>query len=472
MRFTRRGVLAFGGAAIGAGAATFAATRKLPESAAPEPAAVAATELRPDLPKPDFFRLASGDDWDQVRSQFSLSPDWVHLSALLFASHPGIVSNAIDEYRRRLDNDPVQYLHENNDRLRDASMAAAAKYLAIETKQIALTESTTMGLGLVYHGLRLKPGQEILTTEQDYYVTYEATRLAARRAGATVRRIPLFEDIDDVTEAALAERVASAIKPETRVLALTWVHSSSGLRIPARKIADAVAEINAKREEPDQVLFVLDGVHGFGNQDITMEALGCDFLIVSCHKWLFGPRGTGLVAAGKRGFKDVMPSIPSFTDGTAWSAWQRGKDSPDAIQTGWGFMPGGFKAFEHQWALAEAFAFHAAIGKTKIAERTATLNTRLKDGLADISHVRLITPRKPELSAGIVSFDIDGFTPNAATKRLREHRIVASIAPYARPHVRLTPAITNSPAEVDYALQVIADLRPPLTATRPTGKKG
>ena len=89
-----------------------------------------------------------------------------------------------------------------------------------------------------------------------------------------------------------------------------------------------------------------------------------------------------------------------------------------------------------------------------------------------IAHVRLVTPRAPELSAGIVSFDIEGFTPNAATKRLREHRIVASVAPYARPHVRLTPAITNTPAEIDYALEVIADLRPPQTATRTSGKKG
>lgn len=467
MNFSRRGLLALGGAAIGAGAATFAATRKEPETVLPKAEVAPAPEPRPALPQ-----LVSGDDWDKVRAQFSLSSEVVHLSALLIASHPGIVSNAIDEHRRRLDADPVQYLQENNDRLRDASMAAAAKYLGIEPKHVALTESTTMGLALVYHGLQLKPGQEILTTEQDYYVTYEATRLAARRSGAVVRRIPMFEDIDEVSEPKLVERVIGAIKPETRVLALTWVHSSSGLKIPARKIADGLAEINAKRPEPEQVLFVLDGVHGFGNQDVTMEALGCDFFIAGCHKWLFGPRGTGIVAAGRRGFRDVMPTIPSFTDGAAWSAWQKGKDSPDSIQTGWGLMPGGFKAFEHQWALAEAFAFTEAIGKAKIAERTASLGSRLKDGLSEIGHVRLITPRAPELSAGIVSFDVDGFTSHAAAKRLREHRIIASVAPYARPHVRLTPCILNNPAEIDYALQAIAEMKPPQTATRTGGKKG
>jgi selenocysteine lyase/cysteine desulfurase len=162
MHFSRRGLLAFGGAAIGAGAATFAATRTGPDIAEPTPKEVtAAPEPRPALPQ-----LVSGDDWDQVRSQFSLSSDVVHLSALLIASHPGIVSNAIDEHRRRLDADPVQYLQENNDRLRDASIAASAKYLGVEPKHVTLTESTTMGLALVYHGLQLKPGQEILTTER------------------------------------------------------------------------------------------------------------------------------------------------------------------------------------------------------------------------------------------------------------------------------------------------------------------
>ncbi len=470
MRFTRRGVLGIGGAAIGVGAVTFAATRDTgPEPVEPKPEAARPS---PPPPRPDFSKLASGDDWDEVRRQFAFSPEVVHLSALLIASHPAPVRARIEEYRAGLDADPVQYLQENNDRLRDASMAAAAKYLGIEPKQVALTESTTMGLGLVYHGLQLKPGQEILTTEQDYYVTYEATRLAARRSGASVRRIPLFEDIDEVAEPALVERVVSAIRPETRVLALTWVHSSSGLKMPIRKVADALAEINVRRAEPDQVLFVVDGVHGFANQDATMESLGCDFLVAGCHKWLFGPRGTGIVATGKRGYRDVMPTIPSFTDGAAWSAWQKGKEPPDSIQTGWGFMPGGFKAFEHQWALAEAFAFHERIGKAKIAERTARLASRLKDGLADIAHVRLVTPRAPELSAGIVSFDIDGFTPNAAAKRLREHAIVASVAPYARPHVRLTPSLANTPAEIDYALQAIAEIRPPQSATRPSGKKG
>jgi selenocysteine lyase/cysteine desulfurase len=456
MRFTRRGFMAAAGISIGAGA-TIAATQ---ESGPDTPDPRVAAEAPPALaPRADFSRLASGDEWDAVRRQFTLSPEVIHMSALLLAAHPAAVRQAIDTYRRALDTDPAQFLQDNNDRLRDASMSAAARYLGTETRHVALTESTTMGLALVYHGIRLKPGQEILITDQDYYATYEATRLAARRAGALIRRVTLFPDIGQVSAEAMVGRIVEGINENTRIVALTYVHSSTGLKMPIRQVAEAIAEINRKREEADHVLLSVDAVHGFGNQDITMASLGCDFLIAGCHKWLFGPRGTGIVVAGRRGFRDVAPTIPSFTDGAAWSAWQKSRDAPATIQTGWGLMPGGFKAFEHQWALAEAFKFHEGIGKEKVAARTAELATRLKEGLARIEQVRLVTPMAPELSAGIVSFDIAEMSPNAVVRELRERRIVASVAPYARPHVRLTPAIVNTPAEIDFALEEIARIK-------------
>jgi isopenicillin-N epimerase len=74
----------------------------------------------------------------------------------------------------------------------------------------------------------------------------------------------------------------------------------------------------------------------------------------------------------------------------------------------------------------------------------------LKAGLALMPHVRLVTPRDPRLSAGIVSFDVHGLSTDAAVALLRRRRIIASAAPYAIQHVRLTPSIMNSPAEVDW----------------------
>ncbi len=397
-------------------------------------------------------------DWTAVRGQFQTAPDQINMSAMLIATHPKPVRAAIDQFRRELDWRPVTYLEDNNRRLQGYSRAAAGRYLGVEGRQIALTDSTTMGAALVYSGLKLRPGDEILTTHQDYYVTHESLRHAAVRNGAQIKRISLYDDINAVSEPQMVGRLMGAITPRTRVLALTWVHSSTGLKIPVAAISNALKSVNAGRQEADQIILVLDGVHGFGNQDADMNSLGCDIFVAGCHKWLFGPRGTGVIAANDKGWAALRPTIPSFVDSSAWGAWINNGPLPE--QTNGVLMsPGGFKAFEHIWAIPAAVDFHDKIGKANVAARTTQLASQLKEGLAAMPHVRLVTPRQPGLSAGIVSFDVAGQSASETVHALRQRRVIASAAPYAVQHVRLTPSIMNTPADVDAVLAQVRELK-------------
>lgn len=402
----------------------------------------------------DDRRAAWEAYWDGIRRQFPLSPDYVHLSAMFISSHPDPVRRAIEAHRQALDANPALYLEENNSRLRGLALEAAGRYMGVDPRDIALTDSTTMSVALVYNGLMLRPGDEVLTTDQDYYVTHESLRLAAARSGARVRRISLYEDIRQVTPEALAERVLGQVRPETRLVALTWVHSSTGLKIPVRMIADGLARINASRPPETPVLFGLDAVHGFGNQNEMFGSLGCDFFMAGCHKWLFGPRGTGIIVASPRGWAMLRPTIPSFIDGESWSAWLQNREPVGPFGAS-AMMAGGFKPYEHQWALAETFAFHESIGPSYIQTRTEELAGQLKEGLARIQGVVLHTPRAAALSAGIVSFDVAGMSADEAAARLKERRIVASVAPYATRHVRLTPSIYNTPSDIERALREV-----------------
>jgi len=436
MPLARRDLLARTGAALAAGTiATSPGWNQAAAQSTPRP--------------PDVVSL---DTWDNVRAQFALSDEYVHLSAMLIASHPKPVRDAIEAHRRGMDANPLTYLFQNNRPLQEAARAAAGQYLGVDASVIALTDSTTMGVSLVYNGLRLTPDQEILTTEQDYYVTHEAIRLASLRTGAKVRKVPLYEQIQGITAEQIVERITQGITPATRIVALTWVHSSTGLKLPLRRIAGALEAINADRDVSARVLLCVDGVHGFGIEDVTLPDLGCDFFMAGCHKWLFGPRGTGIITGTKQGWEAVLPTIPSFIDSEMWQAWYSGTE-PAGPTTGSRMTPGGYKAFEHLWALPQAFAFHQGIGRARVAERTYELARQLKEGLAAMPHVTLQTPRSDDLSAGIVSFDVEGFTPGAVVRHLRERRIIASVAPYAVPHVRLTPCIQNTPAEIQTALR-------------------
>ena len=415
-----------------------------PPTSYPKPDAAPATTLPPV-------------DWADVKAQFQTAPDEVNMSAMLIATHPLPVRKAIDQFRRELDWRPVTFLEDNNRRLQGYSRAAAGRYLGLDGDQVALTDSTTLGAALVYGGLKLGYGDEIITTNQDYYITHESLRRAALRNGSVVRRVDLFDSIETVSDAQMVARLMAAITPRTRALALTWVHSSTGLKIPLPAISAALAQVNATRQEPEQIILAVDGVHGFGNQDATLASLGCDVFMAGCHKWLFGPRGTGVIAANARGWSRLRPIVPSYVDSAAWTAWIN--NAPLLDHTDGPLMsPGGFKAFEHLWSIPAAIEFHEKIGKAQVAARTAELADQLKTGLAAMPHVRLVTPRDPRLSAGIVSFDVAGLPAESAVARLRRRRIIASAAPYAIQHVRLTPSIMNSPAEVNLALAEVRGL--------------
>ncbi len=377
--------------------------------------------------------------WSSIRDEFLLAPGYLHFGLLYLASHPRSVRGAIDEHRLGLDRNPVRYIQENGSQADARVLTAAAQYLGGSTADIALTDSTTMGLGLLYNGIDLQAGQEALTTEHDFFATHESLRLKSERSGATVRRVRLYTEPEDASEDAIVDALLGAVAANTRVMAITWVHSSSGVKLPVRRIADGLREVNATREGGERVLLCVDGVHGIGVEDVTMPGLGCDFFVAGSHKWLFGPRGTGFVWGDPTAWPYASPTIPAFGGGGHGAA----------------NTPGGFHSFEHRWALGEAFRFHLGIGKAKIEARIHALAGRLKSGLAAMDHVTLKTPLADSLSAGIVCFMVDGMTVSGVVAALRARNIIATVTPYSPSYARLAPGLVNTTGEVDKVLEAI-----------------
>ena len=397
-------------------------------------------------------------DWAGVRAQFRLRKDRIHLAGMLFASHPRPVRDAIEALRDRFDADPVGAIEGTLERgMDDDVRRAIVAYTGGTIEDVMLTDSTTMGLGLVYGGLRLAPGDEILTSIHDHYSTFTALRSAAARTGAKVRAIPLYADGLTADATQIVAALAGAITATTRVVALTWVHSSSGVKLPIRKLADAIATVNARRDARTQVLFVVDGVHGFGVEADRVADLGCDVFITGCHKWLLGPRGTGFVWARPTAWPRITPIIPSFEQ-APFEAFVAGHEPPTNVSAARLGTPGGFHSFDHRYALPAAFTFHTQLGPARIAARLHELASQVKAGLAQMKHVTLHTPAAPELSAGIVCYSVAGLTPDEVVKRLAARKIVSTNSPYPVSYARLTPALWNTPGELDTALAAVRAL--------------
>jgi selenocysteine lyase/cysteine desulfurase len=388
-------------------------------------------------------------DWSALRQLFPLTPDYIHLSSFLLASHPTPVSREIEKHRRGFDENPADYLHEHYRSIDIEIAQSAANYMGGKWSQIALTDSTTMGLAMVYNGLQVNPGDELLQTVHDHYSTDMSLAHKAERSGAVVKRIALYDNAADVSVEQCQQRLEQGITKKTRVIAVTWVHSSTGVKLPIKALSEVVNKANLEREEADQIVFCVDGVHGFGIEDQDVSQLGCDVFIAGTHKWIFGPRGTGVIWGNDKAWARSTPIIPGFSASyAAWLGQFPAAQVPDSMQ----FTPGGFHSFEHRWALPAAFKLHEQLGKANVQTRIHTLNTQTKEGLAAMPHIKLHTPMTTALSSGLVCFEVAGLKPDEVVDRMHKKGIIISSTPYHQSYARFAPSLLNSEAEIDRAL--------------------
>src|SRR5881394_250082 len=204
------------------------------------PAAAPHSPLRPRA-RP-LLSLAGEPDWIAVRQLFPLAPDWTHLSSFLFVSHPKPVAEAIDHFRKKLDSDAmwieIAAFTDAEGRPFAAVKRALAEYTGGSPSEIACTFNTTTALAMAYHGLRIRGDQEIHTTQHDHYSHHEsisgsaAIRRSTRPSTITIR----------ITSRSATPR--RAITPATRAVGVTWVQSSTGIKLPIAHIAQAVARAN------------------------------------------------------------------------------------------------------------------------------------------------------------------------------------------------------------------------------------
>ena len=386
----------------------------------------------------------SADQWSELRRMFELDPDYVHLANFLITSHPRPVREAIDGYRRQLDRNPAaamdydsQFTWQREAHVRER----VGRYLDIKPAQVALIGSTTEGLAMLYGGIHVLPHQEILTTVHEHYSTRSALKYRTQREGTQVRKIELFKSARQMSSDEVLGNIARNIRPNTRVLGMTWVHSGSGVKLPVGEIGQLVAEHNRNRDERDRLLYCVDGVHGLGVEDVTFADLNCDFFVAGTHKWMFGPRGTGILCSRSEKLEHLTPLVATFSQDADFATTM---------------TPGGYHSFEHRWAVGEAFDLHMRLGKANVQSRIHALNSYLKQRLQEHPGIELVTPQSPEHSAGFTFFRGKDLNTDATAAWLIENRIlVDAVYRDAGPVVRMAPSLLNSEADIDRAMDLL-----------------
>ncbi|NVZ70669.1 pyoverdine-tailoring periplasmic protein PvdN [Pseudomonas costantinii] len=383
--------------------------------------------------------------WTGLKQLFNQDPNYLHFSNFLVTSHPKPVRDAIERYRQQIDRNPglamdwdLQETWKREGQVREW----AGRYLNAKPAQIALTGSTSEGLAMIYGGIKVRPDQEILTTVHEHYATHNCLDFRVLKEGTQVRRISLFENAARVSVDEVLGNIKRNIRPNTRVLGMTWVQSGSGVKLPIGEIGKLVDEHNRNRDDKDRILYVVDGVHGFGVENLDFPDMHCDFFIAGTHKWMFGPRGTGLVCARDAENKYVTPMVPTFSEDTNFATTM---------------TPGGYHAFEHRWAADEAFKLHLQLGKAQVQTQIHALNTELKNQLLAHPKIELVTPRSPDLSAGFTFFRVKGQDSREVAAYMMKNRVVIdSVYRDAGPVVRTSPGLLNSTDEIQRFMALLS----------------
>jgi L-cysteine/cystine lyase len=300
---------------------------------------------------------------------------------------------------------------------------------------IALTRNATDGVNLVVMGLDWQPGDEVVISNQEHPAMDLPWSWLAQRRGVVLKKF----EVDHDPERTLCN-VRARLTRRTRLVGTSWVTSGFGVRVPAAAIAQLARDHGAYS--------LIDGAQVFAAIEMNVIQLGCDFFTSNGHKWLCGPKGTGFFWARS----DVMQRLqPVHVGAGSFEARERANQHASRLTPAPGGQRFEFGSTTHSlWlGLGPAMDWFDHLGWDWVAQRTANLATRLKDGLRTIDGVEVKTPQAPEHSAGMTTFAIPGRDSEQLVDYLRRDWQVLP-RPLSWPsHVRVSTAYFNTDDEVD-----------------------
>lgn len=381
--------------------------------------------------------------WEHRHQLYDYDRSKIHTTNFLLASHPLPVREAIARHAAEFDANPSLA----TSRIREKTQALQkriSEFFICDPDCVAPTSSTIDGIYLFWEDILLNPSDEVIVTTHDHPDMLAAIKYRSYKTPLKINNISLYELPLIPTNSEIVARMKSAITSQTRVIISTWVHSSTGVKLPIGAIGQMIKDVNQQRPSDAQILFVVDGVHGFAIETDSFADLNCDFFISGTHKWLSGPRGTGMVVGTPQAWKRL--ARPAHPD-------NRMNTTPGRM-----YAWNGYFAYEHRFAVIEAMNLQVALGRTRIRDHVHGLSRKLKIALSKMNHIQLHTPIDSDQSAGIICFDVHGMKPSDFVIAMAKKNIVASGTPYTPSYSRIGLFHTNTDAEVDQMIRAIQEL--------------
>jgi selenocysteine lyase/cysteine desulfurase len=345
--------------------------------------------------------LAQADMRPSV-ADFLFEPGLAYLNTAALGPTPRPVLDRVASASRTLESNPSDQGYGPLEEQMEGVRAAAASFLHCEPGDIALTDSTTAGMNAIALGLGLEAGDRVLTSNQEHLGGRVCWNHLVRKRGVIIDEValpPMAFDAGDIVA-----RFVAKLTPRTRVLSVSHVTSSTGHVLPIARLVSALRETNC--------LVVVDGAQSAGAIPVNVRALGCHAYVTSGHKWLMGPKGTGLLYLNRGAANRIEPLLleggrAAYTEATGF------RDLPAIL------------------GLGAALQYLMSWDKSAVERRVMSLRNVLYDQLKTLTMLTVVSPPPGEAAAPMVTFRLPDRVDNAALRNtLRvKHRIVVKAFP-------------------------------------------
>lgn len=318
------------------------------------------------------------------------------------------------------------------------SRKVLAELLSVSPDDIAFNRNASDGINMVAAAFPLRPGDEVITSVEEHPAMILPWLAACERNGARLRYVDVSPHPDT-----FAEYLRAVLTKHTRIVAISQVSCETGTRLPVQTIRDIVG--------PD-VAILIDASQSVGQFEVRIPDLNADFVIGNGHKWLAGPKGTGFAWFRPESLHLAPPvHFHSETVDPHWSRQHYQADPAPGIKisdraTRFEF---GTRAWHLYGALADAIEYQQELGWQAVEGHMTKMSGIMKETLAEIPGVTVLSPDAWEDSSGLVTFSIAGIKGEDASQRLWNDHAIAQRRVESPSAVRVSASYFTSTDDIE-----------------------
>jgi isopenicillin-N epimerase len=395
--------------------------------------------------------VRSAADWSAARAAMFIDPTATYLNTGSYGPLPRVVFERVTELRRQLAAEPVDFLWRTTPPLLWQARERLAAFLSaspgVRANSLLFTVNVTASINIVAASLRLTAPGEVLIPSHEYGSMVYAWERACQRQGLTLRTVPI--PMPPRAPGEVVEAVAAAMSAKTRLLLVSHVLYTTGMVMPVRELC-----AEARRRG---ILTLIDGAHAPGMIPVNLAEIGCDFYGANCHKWLLAPIGAGFLYIAPGNEDRLQPLAVSW----GWHYDRAKADERDDF--------GGthrLRSFEFEgtrdpspWlTVPTAIALHEQLGPEAIRSRHRELTDHVRQALAGIPKLTLVTPEAANMRGALTSFRLAAAVDVLALRKhlWEKHRVEVPVIEQATGnYLRVSTHFYNTEEEVDRLAEAV-----------------